>query len=101
MRATLDATFAAVDGLVTPTAPVVTAEAARRPSEHRRGVNASFTAPFNLTGHPGVSIPCGQGALGIPIGFQVVGPYLSEPMLLRVAHAFGRETGSSSRHPDL
>jgi Asp-tRNA(Asn)/Glu-tRNA(Gln) amidotransferase A subunit family amidase len=97
----LERVFGGVDLLAMPTSPVVTAEAARRPGEHNRGINASYTAPFNLSGHPGISIPCGQGELGIPIGFQVVGPHLSEPTLLRVAHAFEAVSGAADRHPAL
>lgn len=100
-RGVVDRAFDAFDVLVTPTSPKVTAEAARRPGQHGRGINASFTAPFNLSGHPGISIPRGRGALGIPIGLQVVGPRLSEATLLRVAHAYCEATSVHKLHPDL
>lgn len=96
----LDERFREVDGIVTPTSPVITAEAARAPSSHRRGINASFTSPFNLTGLPGISIPAGISQLGIPIGLQAAGPAGSEGLLLDIAEAFGRETGSAALHPD-
>ncbi len=91
-RADVDAVLREVDALAMPTSPVVTAEAARRPDAHRRGINASFTAPFNLTGHPAFSVPCGMSAVGLPIGFQLVGPRYDEATLLQIAHAYERAT---------
>jgi aspartyl-tRNA(Asn)/glutamyl-tRNA(Gln) amidotransferase subunit A len=44
-----------------------------------------FTYPFNLTGHPAVSVPCGWTPDGLPIGLQIVGPRFAEPVVLRVA----------------
>ncbi|MDR7544887.1 MAG: amidase [Armatimonadota bacterium] len=90
--AMIDAVLRDVDALVMPTSPVVTAEAARRPEAHRRGVNASFTAPFNLTGHPALSVPCGISATGLPMGLQIVGRRYDEGRLLRLAHAYEQAT---------
>jgi amidase len=48
------------------------------------------TAPFNVSGHPALSLPCGQqGAL--PIGAMLVGRHFDDGTLSRAAHAF--ETG--------
>ncbi|MCL6552093.1 MAG: amidase [Firmicutes bacterium] len=80
-----------VDVVVLPTSPMVTAEAARRPEVHRCGLNASFTAPFNLTGHPALSVPCGVSrATGLPMGLQLVGRRGDEVRLLRTARALER-----------
>jgi aspartyl-tRNA(Asn)/glutamyl-tRNA(Gln) amidotransferase subunit A len=46
-----------------------------------------FSYPFNLTGQPAISIPCGFTAAGLPIGAQLVGPLYSDAALLRLAHA--------------
>jgi aspartyl-tRNA(Asn)/glutamyl-tRNA(Gln) amidotransferase subunit A len=97
----VDAVFDKVDVLVTPTSPVITAEAARQPDAHRRGVNASFTAPFNITGHPAFSVPCGMSAVGLPIGLQVVGRKYDEPILLRVAYAYEQATPWHTLRPPL
>jgi aspartyl-tRNA(Asn)/glutamyl-tRNA(Gln) amidotransferase subunit A len=43
------------------------------------------TIPSNLSGHPAISVPFGAGDDGLPVGVQVLGPALAEPMLLRAA----------------
>jgi aspartyl-tRNA(Asn)/glutamyl-tRNA(Gln) amidotransferase subunit A len=90
--------FAGVRAIVTPTSPVVTAEAARKPVAHRRGSNAVFTSPFNLTGHPAMSVPGGFSAsTGLPIGIQLVGPLFDEQTLFQIGHAIERHSNWSER----
>lgn len=59
--------------------------------EHAR-LLTRFTAPFNLTGLPAISIPCGFSHRGLPIGLQLVGRWWDEAGLLRAARAYERET---------
>lgn len=47
-----------------------------------------WTMPFNLTGHPAISLPCGFDGDGLPIGLQVVGSFRGEAELLRLAATF-------------
>jgi Asp-tRNA(Asn)/Glu-tRNA(Gln) amidotransferase A subunit family amidase len=47
-----------------------------------------FTAPFNLTGQPAISVPCGFAADGLPIGLQIVGRLGDDVTVLRAAAAF-------------
>ena len=51
------------------------------------GLVAHNTAPFNLTGHPALSIPCGKVA-GLPVGLMLVAPYFREDLLLQVAAVY-------------
>jgi aspartyl-tRNA(Asn)/glutamyl-tRNA(Gln) amidotransferase subunit A len=87
--------------LITPTSPFITAEMARKPGQHGKGVNAAFTAPFNLTGHPALSMPAGfDSETGIPIGVQLVGANYDELSLLQLAQACEGATDFQTRHPD-
>ena len=47
-----------------------------------------FTYPFNLTGQPAASIPCGFTKAGLPVGLQIVGPRYADALVLRAARAF-------------
>jgi len=51
-------------------------------------LNDVYTVTANLAGVPGISVPCGLSAEGLPIGLQLLGPYWSEPTLFRAAHAY-------------
>ncbi|HEX4232668.1 MAG TPA: Asp-tRNA(Asn)/Glu-tRNA(Gln) amidotransferase subunit GatA [Caldimonas sp.] len=58
-----------------------------------------FTLPASLAGLPGMSIPAGFGAGGLPVGLQLVGNYFGEGTLLHAAHAFQRATDWHLRAP--
>jgi len=58
-----------------------------------------FTLPASLAGLPGMSIPAGFGAGGMPVGLQLVGNYFAEGALLHAAHAFQRATDWHRRAP--
>ena len=47
-----------------------------------------WTMPFNMTGHPAISLPCGFGRDGLPIGLQLVGRFRADAELLRVSALF-------------
>ena len=79
------------DYLVTPVSVVATAEAARKPLVHERGLDASFTAPLNGIGWPAISIPTRLCENGIPIGFHVVGRPHEDVRLLQLAGTVERE----------
>ena len=86
-RAAIDAVLTEVDLLLTPTTPVTRTSTARDPKTHRKGGNAAYTAPFNISGHPASSFPAGVSGEGIPIGAQLVGRRGSEFEQLAVGHA--------------
>ncbi|HEY0349599.1 MAG TPA: Asp-tRNA(Asn)/Glu-tRNA(Gln) amidotransferase subunit GatA [Pyrinomonadaceae bacterium] len=51
-------------------------------------LNDIYTVTANLSGVPGISVPCGLSSEGLPIGLQLLGPYWSESTLFRAAHAY-------------
>ena len=60
-----------------------------------------FSAPFNFSGNPTLSLPAGFASNGAPHGIQLVGPRLGEAMLCRVGHAYERATEWHLRRPPL
>jgi aspartyl-tRNA(Asn)/glutamyl-tRNA(Gln) amidotransferase subunit A len=60
-----------------------------------------YTVGTNLAGIGGISFPCGFTAAGLPIGFQLQGPALSESLLLRAAHQYQQLTDWHLRRPAL
>jgi aspartyl-tRNA(Asn)/glutamyl-tRNA(Gln) amidotransferase subunit A len=58
-----------------------------------------FTLPASLAGLPGMSVPAGFGADGMPVGLQLIGNYFQEGALLHAAHAFQQATDWHQRAP--
>jgi aspartyl-tRNA(Asn)/glutamyl-tRNA(Gln) amidotransferase subunit A len=88
------AVFARVDVIVTPASPV-TAWQRGQASVITGGLEESplaaswrLTYPFNLTGLPALSLPCGFDARGLPVGLQIAGKPFDEATILRVAQAY-------------
>jgi aspartyl-tRNA(Asn)/glutamyl-tRNA(Gln) amidotransferase subunit A len=59
-----------------------------------------FTLPGSLAGLPGMSVPCGFGAGGMPVGLQLIGNYFKEGQLLNAAHRFQQATDFHLRKPE-
>jgi aspartyl-tRNA(Asn)/glutamyl-tRNA(Gln) amidotransferase subunit A len=62
-------------------------------------LNDIYTIPANLAGLPGLSIPCGFDAKGLPVGLQMVGNYFAEARMLGIAHRFQQATDWHTRTP--
>ncbi len=60
-----------------------------------------FTAPANLAGVPALAVPCGFTKSKMPIGFQLIGPDLSEDQLFQAGHAYEQSTLWHTMHPTL
>ncbi len=60
-----------------------------------------YTLPASLAGLPGMSVPSGFGAHGMPVGLQLIGNYLQESRLLNVAHQLQRQTDWHQQRPAL
>ena len=93
--------FAHCDVIAGPVAPTV----AWKLGEHGNDPLADyladiFTLPGSLAGLPGMSIPCGFGEGGMPVGLQLIGNYFQEGRLLNAAHAFQQATDFHLRKPE-
>ena len=60
-----------------------------------------FNIPYDLTGFPAISLPCGFSASGLPVGLQIAGKAFDEATILRVASAYERSTRWQAVHPEL
>ncbi len=86
--------FEQYDVLITPTTAIpafdLTVPYPSKINGKRVSVTAwhAFTYPFNLTGQPAASIPCGFSSDGLPIGMQIVGRRFDELTVLQVSKAF-------------
>ncbi|HBY80863.1 MAG TPA: Asp-tRNA(Asn)/Glu-tRNA(Gln) amidotransferase GatCAB subunit A, partial [Cyanobacteria bacterium UBA11148] len=60
-----------------------------------------MTIPVNLAGLPGMSIPCGFDAQGLPIGMQLISNVLREDQLFEVAYAYEQSTEWHLKTPPL
>ena len=92
--------FERCDAIITPTSPTpafMIGEKADDPLAMY--LNDIYTVTANLAGVPGISVPCGLTADGLPIGLQLLGPYWSEPILLRLGDAYERARPFAERPP--
>lgn len=92
------------DLLLTPTSPVAAPPVETRyntPDFPRWTKGAPYTLPFNLTGQPAASVPCGLTADGRPIGLQIVGAKYMDALVLRAARAFEEARGFPQPHSAL
>jgi aspartyl-tRNA(Asn)/glutamyl-tRNA(Gln) amidotransferase subunit A len=60
-----------------------------------------YTLPFNLSGNPAVTMPCGFGADGLPIGLQLIGRHLGDAHLLRAAALFEQARPWEAARPQI
>ena len=92
--------FAACDVIAGPVAPTVAFPVGEKSSDPvRMYLEDLYTIPVNLAGLPGLSVPCGLGAHGLPVGLQVIGNYFDEARMLQVAHQYQLATDWHRRAP--
>ena len=88
IRRDFEAAFAAVDAVLSPTSPTTAFRLGEKMDDPlAMYLNDVYTVPANLAGLPGISVPCGFDARGLPIGLQLIGKPFDEETLLRLAHA--------------
>jgi amidase len=101
----LNKLLASVDLLLMPVMPQSTwslqalAGAGRDPDTV--AARLRFTAPFDLSGHPTLTLPGGMTSDGVPVGFQIVSRAFDEAGILAAGHAYQQATDWHSRRPPL
>ena len=87
--------FEQVDAIVTPTSPVPAFRLGERTVDPLAMYLADiYTVTGSLAGVPGISVPCGKTAEGLPVGLQIFGQTFGEARVLQLAHAFERAGGA-------
>ena len=107
LRREVDDALARHDVLLAPATPITAPGIDERqtvlgdgPSDIRSAL-IRLTRPFNFSGHPACSVPCGFSSAGLPIGMQIVGRPFDETTVLRVADAYQRLSDWHARRPVL
>lgn len=84
-----DRVFKECDVILGPVAPSTAFKRGEKNSDPlKMYLNDILTIPCNLAGLPGMSVPCGRNAEGLPIGLQVIAPQFRDDLVLSVGHAF-------------
>ena len=92
--------FAQCDVIVGPTSPTTAFPlGAKTQDPVEMYLNDIFTNTVNLAGLPGLSVPCGFDATGLPVGLQLIGKFMDEASLLSAAHRLQQETDWHQRMP--
>jgi len=80
--------FEKVDAVVTPTTPTPAFKLGEKTDDPLAMYLADiYTVTADLTGIPGISVPCGKSTSGLPIGMQILGKHFDESTILRLGHA--------------
>ena len=100
VRREFAAVMRTVDLLVTPTmTQPAPAFDGYDPASTIRG--RSFTAPFNVTGLPAISVPCGFTETGLPIGMQIAGKPFDEPGVIQAAYTYQQHARWHQTRPPI
>jgi aspartyl-tRNA(Asn)/glutamyl-tRNA(Gln) amidotransferase subunit A len=101
LRRDYDRAFEQVDVVAMPTSPVPPFRLGEKVDDPlQMYLNDIFTVSANLSGLPGISVPCGFAG-PLPIGIQFIGRMFDETMILRVADAHERATDWHKRQPEM
>ena len=96
-----DAAFQQCDLIMGPTAPTTAFNFGEKASDPvSMYLSDIYTIAVNLAGLPGMSVPCGFGANGRPVGLQIIGNYFAEAKMLGVAHQYQLATDWHTRMPN-
>ncbi len=90
--------FGKVDALLTPTAPSAAFALGEKMDDPvTMYLNDVFTVPASLAGVPGMSVPAGLDAAGLPLGLQVLGRHFDEETVFAVSSVLERAAGFAHR----
>ncbi len=93
--------FKACDCILTPTSPTTAFKIGERVDDPlTMYLSDIFTIPANLAGLPAISVPCGPGENGLPVGLQLMAAPFNEETLIRAASAFERNTEHHKLRPE-
>ncbi len=102
IRADFEAAFEQVDVIATPTTPTTAFRIGEKAADPlQMYLSDVYTVTANLAGIPGLSLPCGFDAAGLPIGLQLLGPAFEEARLLRAGQVYQAATDWHTRAPAL
>jgi len=101
LRRLFELFFNEYDVLLTPTTPLPAPLLDGPDAVEQARTLTRFTAPFNLTGLPALSLPCGFTRDGLPIGLQIVARPWAEATLLRAGQAYEMATEWHLRRPEV
>lgn len=97
-----DNVFKEVDAIIAPVSPTPAFKIGEKASDPLQMYLADiFTVSANLVGVPGLAIPNGFNSKGLPLGFQLIGPRFSEPVLFELGKMFEEETGYTPTLPEI
>jgi aspartyl-tRNA(Asn)/glutamyl-tRNA(Gln) amidotransferase subunit A len=87
--------FEKADVIITPTSPIPAFRLGERTANPLQMYLADiYTVTGSLAGVPGISVPSGRTAEGLPVGLQIYGPAFAEERVLQLAHAFEQAGGA-------
>ena len=93
--------FESYDLLIVPTTPIAAPTIEGHDAVEQAGRLTRFTAPFNLTGLPALSVPCGFTKDGLPIGLQIVSRAWGDAKALNAGYAYEQATDWRKHFPKI
>lgn len=89
VRKDFDEAFGKCDFIISPVAPSVAYKIGEKSGNSlQMYMGDAYSVPINIAGIPALSLPCGAGEGGMPVGMQLIGPAFSESLLYRAGYAF-------------
>ena len=102
IKKSFDEAFEKYDMILSPVAPTTAYKIGENSSDPlKMYLGDIYTVSVNLAGIPAVSVPCGFGNNGMPVGMQLIGNAFDEPKLVRAAYAFQKETDFHTKKPEM